>query len=197
MTGHVTSTPRVSVVPPSSPDGLPLLQYSVPDFSILGGYHWMDCVSFARRKFATPKIRTFATPKFGLQRLLPETCSTYLIPSSWRRLPMQMPETPAPSTITWKSGEGGGEVEDRDEEKNIERLRPQRRTEVVVQPLRRKMRGCRVLIEFSYKQSCSTGSYQGQKQTTLLVAKSSARIGHGRVFKAFAALACFEACGHN
>ena len=101
---------------------------------------------------------------------------------------MQMPETPPPSTITWKSGE----VEDGDEEKNIERLRPQRRTEVVVQPLRRKMRGCRVLIEFSYKQSCSTGSYQGQKQTTLLVAKSSARIGHGRVFKAFAALACLQ-----
>ena len=106
---------------------------------------------------------------------------------------MQMPETPAPSTITWKSGEGGGEeVEDGDEEKNIERLRPKRRTEVVVQPLRIEMRGCRVLIEFSYKQSCSTGSYQGQKQTTLLVAKSSPRIGHGRVFKAFAALACLQ-----
>ena len=109
---------------------------------------------------------------------------------------MQIPETPPPSTITWKSGEGGEEVEDGDEKKNIERLRPQRRTEVVVQPLRMKMRGCRVLIELSYKQSCSTGSYEGQKQTTL-VAKSSPRIGHGRVFKAFAALACFRACGHH
>ena len=168
MTGHVTSTPRVSVVPPSSPDGLPLLQYSVPDLSILCGFYFTENI----------------------------TCSTYLMPSSWRRLPTQMPETPAPSTITWKSGEGGGEVEDGDEKKNIERLRPQRRTEVVVQPLRRKMRGCRVLIELSYKQSCSTGSYEGQKQTTL-VAKSSPRIGHGRVFKAFAALACFRACGHH
>ena len=168
MTGHVTGAPRVSVVPPSSTDGLPLLQYSVPDFSILCGFYFTENIM----------------------------CSTYLMPSSWRRLPMQMPETPPPSTITWKSGEGGGEVEDRDEEKNIERLRPQRRTEVVVQPLRRKMRGCRVLIEFSYKQSCSTGSYDGQQYPTL-VAKSSPRIGHGRVFKAFAALACFGACGHN
>ena len=168
MTGHVTSTPRVSVVPPSSPDGLPLLQYSVPDLSILCAFHFTENITY----------------------------STYLMPSSWRRLPTQMPETPAPSTITWKSGEGGGEVEDGDEKKNIERLRPQRRTELVVQPLRRKMRGCRVLIEFSYKQSCSKGNYEGQQHQTL-VAKSSPRIGHGRVFKAFAALACFRACGHR
>ena len=25
----------------------------------------MDCESFARRRFTTPKIRTFTTPKFG------------------------------------------------------------------------------------------------------------------------------------
>ena len=168
MTWHVTSTPRVSVVPPSSTDGQPLLQYSVPDLSTQCGFYFTDNIM----------------------------CSTYLMPRSRRRLPIQMPETPPPSTITWKSGEGGGEVEDGDEKKNIERPRPQRRTELVVQPLRRKMRGCRVLIEFSYKQSCSKGNYEGQKQTTL-VAKFSPRIGHGRVFKAFAALACFEVCGHH
>ena len=49
-----------------------LLPHSIPPLSLFSLYlhqNWqmlqMDCESFARRTFTTPKIRTFTTPKFG------------------------------------------------------------------------------------------------------------------------------------
>ena len=92
-----------------------------------------------------PRDADFSRIVYLARRYL-HTCvcsALYLMPSSWRRLPMQIPETPAPSTITWKSVGGEGRNGDVVRRRKRRMQRQASMSEVDVQPLRKKMRDCR------------------------------------------------------